>query len=212
MKVWREDIFLKLTIKLILVITLFFVCTVGTYAESLDEKIFFFINHDLKSPYLDTPMLVLTHAGDGLTQALMAGGFYLAGEDDTAILLTSALLKTGWTTYVAKSIVQRPRPGVTHDDVNFVDGYKVADYRSFPSGHTTGAFAIATVLSGQYPEYAPYFYTYASLVGISRIYVGVHYPSDVLAGAALGYLIGKSTMNNKNLIINGNFLVYSIKF
>ncbi|MCK4260691.1 MAG: phosphatase PAP2 family protein [Halanaerobiales bacterium] len=199
-------------ILLALVIVLFFAFPISAQEKSLDEIIFDFINQDLHISSLDQPMLLITHSGDGLTQGLVAGGFYLAGEKDTATLITSALLKTWWTTNIAKSIVQRPRPGATLGDVNFVGDYKITDHRSFPSGHTTGAFAVATVLSHQYPKYTPYFYTYSSLVGISRIYTGVHYPSDVLVGAYLGILIGQSTIKHKNLIITGNFIEYSIKF
>jgi len=200
----------NLSIILLLIFILFDPFT--SEAKSIDDSVFYLINHELNSPLLDQPMLWITHSGDGLTQGLAIGGFYLAGEKETATLLTSALIKTWWTTSIAKSVIQRPRPGVTLNDVNFVKNYSVCDYRSFPSGHTTSAFAVATVLSEQYPDYTPYFYTYSTLVGISRIYTGVHYPSDVLAGAALGYLIGKSTIKCKNLIINGNFIEYSIKF
>ncbi len=202
-----------LNLKVLLVVSfILLISTYGVRADNLDEQIFFLINHDLNSPYLDTPMLVTTYLGDGLAQGLAIGGLYLTGETDTAYLLTSALAKTWWTTALLKYVVGRPRPGATHDDVNFVGNYQIKDNRSFPSGHTTGAFAVATVLSDQYPKYTPYFYTYASLVGLSRIYTGVHYPSDVLVGAVLGYIIGQSTLNYKNLIIRGNVIEYSIRF
>lgn len=181
-------------------------------AKNLDEQLFYLINQDLKSPYLDKPMLWTTHLGDPITHGIVIGSFYLADQKDTSYLLCSALAKSWWTTQLLKNIVKRPRPGITHDDVNYVDDYLVKDYESFPSGHTTGAFATATVLSDQYPEYQPYFYTYATLVGISRIYTGVHYPSDVLAGAFLGYIVGLSTLQHKNLIIKGNVIEYSIRF
>jgi undecaprenyl-diphosphatase len=61
---------------------------------------------------------------------------------------------------------------------------------SFPSGHTTVAFACATVLSYFAPKLAPVLFLLALAIGFSRIYVGVHYPLDVLGGAALGVLVG----------------------
>lgn len=200
--------------KHIILIILIALLTYGhtVFAGNLDEQLFSLINDDLNSQYLDQPMLIITHLGDPLTQGLVAGGFYLAGEKDTAYLLTSALAKVAWTTTALKSISQRPRPGVTNPNVNFVGDYQIKNNRSFPSGHTTGAFAVATVLSEQYPQYTPHFYTYSTLVGISRIYCGVHYPTDVLAGAVLGYVIGNSTIKYKNLIIKGNIIEYSIKF
>jgi undecaprenyl-diphosphatase len=57
---------------------------------------------------------------------------------------------------------------------------------SFPSGHATVSFACATVLSFYAPRAAPAFYVLAAAIAWSRVYVGVHYPLDVLGGAALG--------------------------
>jgi undecaprenyl-diphosphatase len=59
---------------------------------------------------------------------------------------------------------------------------------SFPSGHTSAAFSAAVLMSALYGPKCHFLYAIAALVGISRIYVGVHYPSDVLAGALIGVL------------------------
>jgi undecaprenyl-diphosphatase len=61
---------------------------------------------------------------------------------------------------------------------------------SFPSGHTATSFACATVLSFFVPRAAPAFYLLALAIGFSRIYVGVHWPLDVLGGAVLGLAVG----------------------
>lgn len=87
--------------------------------------------------------------------------------------------------YALKYIVKRPRPYVTYPNLNAVDTERSP---SFPSGHTSGAFALATAMSLNYPKWyvvVPSF-AWASLTGYSRMYLGVHYPTDVLAGAALG--------------------------
>jgi undecaprenyl-diphosphatase len=58
--------------------------------------------------------------------------------------------------------------------------------RSFPSGHTATSFACATVLAALVPRAAPFVYVLALAIGYSRLYVGVHWPIDVLGGAVLG--------------------------
>ena len=88
-------------------------------------------------------------------------------------------------TYALKYIVKRTRPYITYPDLNPV---ATEGTPSFPSGHTSGAFALATSVSLNYPKWyviVPSM-TWASLTGYSRMYLGVHYPTDVLAGAALG--------------------------
>ena len=57
---------------------------------------------------------------------------------------------------------------------------------SFPSGHTSTSFACATILTLAFPRAAPGFFLLALAIGFSRIYVGAHYPLDVVGGAALG--------------------------
>ena len=89
-------------------------------------------------------------------------------------------------TYGLKYIVGRDRPYERYPDR--VHPYSLEDSPSFPSGHTATAFALATSLSIRYPKWyviAPSA-LWACSVGISRMNEGVHYPSDVLAGAALG--------------------------
>lgn len=88
-------------------------------------------------------------------------------------------------TYALKYSVNRTRPFITYPDI-----VKKSDGGgpSFPSGHTSGAFATATILSLEYPKWyviAPSF-LWAGTVGYSRLYLGVHYPSDVLGAMVVG--------------------------
>ncbi len=97
------------------------------------------------------------------------------------------LLLAGGITTGLKYIVNRPRPFVTYPNTITQRDKGVGPY-SFPSGHTTFAFAMATNLSLSYKKWyitVPA-YAYASLVGYSRMRLGVHYPSDVLCGALIG--------------------------
>lgn len=87
--------------------------------------------------------------------------------------------------YVLKRIFNRPRPYVTYPDLKNLGTEKSL---SFPSGHTSAAFSVATSLSLNFPKWyiiAPV-YGWAAMTGYSRMYLNVHYPSDVLAGAVLG--------------------------
>ena len=60
------------------------------------------------------------------------------------------------------------------------------DVYSFPSGHAAGAFVMASLMVHLYPFLAVPFYTGASIIAISRVYNGLHYPSDIMAGSAIG--------------------------
>jgi membrane-associated phospholipid phosphatase len=130
-----------------------------------------------------------TTTGVALGVPVIMGAVALLEKDDD--LLKSALYVgvsigvDGVLTYGLKEIVHRPRPYVTYPDII---GYLPESSLSFPSGHTSLAFATATALSLKYPKWyiiAPS-YLWACSVGYSRMNLGMHYPSDVLAGAILG--------------------------
>jgi membrane-associated phospholipid phosphatase len=96
-----------------------------------------------------------------------------------------ALALTLGETYVLKKAINRPRPYITYPDLRRLSTENTA---SMPSGHTSAAFSIATSLTLNYPRWyvAIPAYAWATATGYSRLYLGVHYPTDVLAGAALG--------------------------
>lgn len=86
-----------------------------------------------------------------------------------------------------KGLIDRPRPPLRYPDQH--PHVQVPDSGSFPSGHAATSFAGATILAFAFPRGAPMFYLLATAVGFSRVYLGVHYPLDVLGGAVLGTLI-----------------------
>jgi undecaprenyl-diphosphatase len=86
-----------------------------------------------------------------------------------------------------KDLTSRTRPFVAHEQIHPL--YAVHS-SSFPAGHAATAFAGAVLLTAVAPRACPAFFALAALIGFSRVYDGVHYPTDVLAGAALGAAVG----------------------
>lgn len=100
------------------------------------------------------------------------------------VILAAEAITSGIST-VLKYSVNRERPYITYPDITKKSS---AGSPSFPSGHTSNAFATATSLSLEFPKWyiiVPS-YSWAGCVGYSRMHLGVHYPSDVLAGALIG--------------------------
>jgi len=102
-------------------------------------------------------------------------------------LTVIAVALSDWSATGLKALIERPRPPVRYPEPKTL--VPVPHDASFPSGHAATSFAAATMLSFAFPRLAPFLYVLAAAVAFSRVYVGVHYPLDVIAGAALGVLI-----------------------
>jgi membrane-associated phospholipid phosphatase len=121
--------------------------------------------------------------------------------EDIGLHSVEAILLSGAITGVTKVVAGRARPYKdTANSRNFglFRGFRNGDYESFPSGHTTSAFAFATIISAETSHWwpasrwviGPVFYGGAALTGVSRVYNQFHWASDVVAGAAIGTITG----------------------
>ncbi len=94
--------------------------------------------------------------------------------------------------YGLKYLIQRPRPFLFLETALKISrGPEIIFDPSFPSAHATFSFMMAALLSFWFPRCRIIFYVFAAFIGWTRIYLGVHYPTDVIAGALLGYGITK---------------------
>ena len=148
--------------------------------------------HDLPhSPVTDRYGSAISDAGEGLGWVIAGIGLaWLGGPKGRRAGIATALASLS-ASYVVqrmmKPIFRRRRPFVDREVL--VVGIKPAD-ASFPSGHTAASFAAATALTTFYPGAAPMVFTLAAGVGMSRVYLGHHFPSDVAVGAMVGGGIG----------------------
>jgi membrane-associated phospholipid phosphatase len=146
------------------------------------------------------------------------GGFYLAGtignnDIATAVAqdgLAASIIASGIITPTIKFITGRARPRENTGIATFHPfSLSYSSNSSFPSGHTTQAFAVASVIANHYDEvWVSYSsYTVAGLVGAARIYHDAHFASDVMAGAMIGTLVGKSVVAHNKTMRSANMAI-----
>ena len=155
----------------------------------IDKNLFYDIHVRLQSAIFDPLALLITHLGRGEVQALFLIFFaFWKGLRRYVFAAGVAGLLSGAVRIVIAHLVGRMRPS------NFSFSHPLESIygsTSFPSGHTTTSFALALMVLlltwGQKSVWVGWsLLILASLIGVSRVYVGVHFPTDVLGGAALG--------------------------
>lgn len=104
------------------------------------------------------------------------------------LALVTATLAADWLSYLLRQVTGRDRPPLVYPDPKPL--VALPHTGAFPSGHSASAFAAATVIAFSSRRLAVPAYVLAALVAWSRVYVGVHWPLDVIGGAALGVLVG----------------------
>jgi membrane-associated phospholipid phosphatase len=156
--------------------------------QQLDAWAFLFFNlRGHRPPWLDLLMSGFTQIGNSLTGLALALILFFAGVRLLAYGIVLGTLTLWLVVELVKSLARRRRPFVRLTQTRVVGRRERG--RSFPSGHTSQVFFMAMILAGYFHVggwAVGLLYATASLVGITRIYVGAHYPRDVLAGAILG--------------------------
>ncbi|MDW8800981.1 phosphatase PAP2 family protein [Clostridium sp. A1-XYC3] len=160
--------------------------------QNMDLNLLRFIHDNLQNPILDRIVPFITYLGNGgilwitITVALVITKRYRRiGLICGLALLVNTIIGEG----ILKHLFQRQRPFVLVPTVDLIIP-KPSSY-SFPSGHTSTAFAAAGILATQFKKYRVPIIILAVLIALSRLYLFVHYPSDILTGVIVGLFSAK---------------------
>jgi undecaprenyl-diphosphatase len=155
---------------------------------NLDIEIFRFINTGMTAPFLDTVMVFMTEKMNFMGAIIIAAAliWILGKRQDRVglIVLVLLVLMTDLASNTLKHAIMRLRPCNALEGVRLLVG--CGGSFSMTSSHAANIFAAMVFLTARYRKFWPIFISIAVIVAYSRVYVGVHYPSDVIIGAALG--------------------------
>lgn len=164
-----------------------------------ETKILLWIQKEVRRRYVTPFFQLVTHSVDGgAIWLLISSGLLLSKKTRNAGMgaLSAIAVNALVVNLLLKNLVVRDRPFKKEESLTPLCRYPKDN--SFPSGHTAVSFAAASHWLGSgYKKLGTAALVYATLVGLSRVYVGVHYPTDVLAGALVGSVIGLLTGSSK---------------
>lgn len=167
-----------------------------------DKTVFFFFQR-LQGHWFDYCLAAPAILGDSMiiltVSALLILTFDKKNSFEKVTLLTFGILAAYWAVYFMKFSFHRLRPHLVWENIVVLFD-KPSNY-AFPSGHTAIAFAAAFILNYIYSKKMRWTYAIAFWIGIICIYVGVHYLSDVIAGAVVGLVCGVSVCRLWELFI-----------
>lgn len=160
--------------------------------QSIDIEILKFINDNLHNTIMDKLMIIITSIGNagliwiGITLILIITPKYRkVGIMSACALILNAILGE----VILKNIIQRSRPFNNLNEINLL--VKAPTSFSFPSGHTASSFAVVGIIGVMIKKYKWYAFGLAILIAFSRMYLFVHYPTDIIGGIILGTLSSK---------------------
>ncbi len=163
------------------------------FLYSIDVSILYFFNHTLSTPFLDKFFSVITNVNNWyityvilLLVCFIDGG--RKGKIGVVLILILIALTDQLSHNIIKEFVQRLRPCNVLEDV--ITPLGCQGTYSFPSNHAVNNFAAAVFFYLLFPRLKWALFITAALVAISRVYLGLHYPSDILAGAITGTVFG----------------------
>lgn len=163
---------------------------------AVDVALFYFLNRTIANPVFDVIFPFLTDLNKQpftgyvvvavIGWVLWKGG--TKGRITVLMLVIGAVIGDQLSSSVLKPLFGRIRPCRALEGVRML--VDCGSGLSFPSSHAVNNFTGATIISFFYRRQTPYWMAFASLTALSRPYVGVHYPSDILGGAVIGMVIG----------------------
>lgn len=171
------------------------------FLYSIDTSIFYFINRTISNPVMDYLWPVVTEYTSFMVVRIVLLGIWAllivrgGTRGRTAALLCVVILVVSdqLSSSVIKSFVARPRPCHEPGGVPVLQGIHLlvncGSGKSFPSSHAVNNFAMATLFAYYYRRWTWAFFAWAALVALSRVGVGVHYPSDIVGGAIIGSIV-----------------------
>lgn len=161
-----------------------------------DRQLFEYIREDMQTKFLDKTMPTIGRMGEYRNYGIAFMFLCAFGNEkmaETGKLAATAFAIGAPLSHAIRRIANRSRPENPEDK------------NSFPSGHTILAFNIATIVGYEYPKLRIPLYTLACGTAFSRVYLGRHYPSDVIVGALTGILVSAITIRYKEPILRFTF-------